>query len=535
MFRIVSISLILTLACQLAAGREWTDAAGKYRVEAEYVGQEAGQVTLRKADGQAVTLGIEALSAGDQRYLAERRGEKERTWTATSGQQLQALLLAAAQGQVRLRRPDGQLLAVKLSLLSEEDRAHVAAVFGAGEVAGQAGAEPTTDPGDLAAPKTTASRDESPRKPGTKPGLASGPARTLGADAAWARISGVRGRDLAFTPDGKLLAIAAAGDDSVVLWDMDRHAEAARASGLKYETGCLAVSGDGKWLVAGDGSARIKLWSLPDATLQAAAFSQGRVGSIPSAEETAHGTMIDGLAFSPADHLIASVGPTLTDAYSAIRLWSIEGRLIEDIPLHRMRVKHVAFAADGNTLVAAGYAMVNIGPQRNALVRRPPVGGVTKSIQFEAAPESISALAVGADGKALYVSVAHEGRPKRGGAAGGRQAAGAQPAKPAPPPPAGLIARWDIAAPDSNRWRVTGTIGLATEALSLALSPDGSLLVAGCRDGTAVVCDSTRGRTVVTLAHETPVDAVAFSPDGRFVATGGSSAVLLWDLQAPAP
>jgi DNA-binding beta-propeller fold protein YncE len=195
-----------------------------------------------------------------------------------------------------------------------------------------------------------------------------------------------------------------------------------------------------------------------------------------------------------------------------------------------MRVKHVAFSADGSTLVAAGYSMVNIGPGPNVVVRRPPMAGDTKSVEFVASPQEILAMAVSPDGKALFVSFTDPRPPMRGGRQGGRAAAGGQQVKPQPRP--GLIARWHIAAPHSNRWRIAGTIVVPAEARGLALSADGQLLVAGCQDGTAVVCEATRGGKIATLTHDSPVDAVAFSVDGKLVATGGSSSVLLWDLDA---
>ena len=129
-----------------AVAREWTDATGAHRVEAEYVGQEAGRVTLRRPDGQTVTLGLEALSADDQQYVAERRGAQTRVWTATTGQQVEALLLAATQGYVRLKKADGPPISVRLSLLIEEDRAYVAGVFGrAAEPSGEADAAAGTE------------------------------------------------------------------------------------------------------------------------------------------------------------------------------------------------------------------------------------------------------------------------------------------------------------------------------------------------------------------------------------------------------
>ena len=52
--------------------RTWTDSKGKHKTQAEFVSYEKGQVTLRKSDGQRVTLLLTKLSREDQRYVHER-------------------------------------------------------------------------------------------------------------------------------------------------------------------------------------------------------------------------------------------------------------------------------------------------------------------------------------------------------------------------------------------------------------------------------------------------------------------------------
>ncbi len=52
--------------------RTWTDSKGKHKTQAEFVSYEKSQVTLRKTDGQLVTLQLTKLSREDQRYVHER-------------------------------------------------------------------------------------------------------------------------------------------------------------------------------------------------------------------------------------------------------------------------------------------------------------------------------------------------------------------------------------------------------------------------------------------------------------------------------
>src|SRR5947199_5659435 len=85
--------VVLILACmpsisltQLAAGREWTDATGKFCVEAELVSIESGTVTLRKPDGLLIAVPQEKLGAADQEYLKTHKesGSVQSTGTTSN-------------------------------------------------------------------------------------------------------------------------------------------------------------------------------------------------------------------------------------------------------------------------------------------------------------------------------------------------------------------------------------------------------------------------------------------------------------------
>ena len=70
--------------------------------------------------------------------------------------------------------------------------------------------------------------------------------------------------------------------------------------------------------------------------------------------------------------------------------------------------------------------------------------------------------------------------------------------------------------------------------LSVAFSPDGSLLASGSADGLVGLWDPFTETLQATLGHESPVLSVAFSPDSDLLATGSADGVVrLWDPHVP--
>lgn len=77
---------------------------------------------------------------------------------------------------------------------------------------------------------------------------------------------------------------------------------------------------------------------------------------------------------------------------------------------------------------------------------------------------------------------------------------------------------------------LSGWPGHLQSATSLAISPDGRMLVTGSYDRSAKVWDLASRALLATLpGHSDTVETVAFSPDGRLVVTGSKSALRLWD------
>jgi WD40 repeat protein len=92
----------------------------------------------------------------------------------------------------------------------------------------------------------------------------------------------------------------------------------------------------------------------------------------------------------------------------------------------------------------------------------------------------------------------------------------------------GAIRIWDVSA-GAFRGRCAGHV---REIWSLAFSPDGSMFASGANDETAKLWDACDGTELATIkGHKHAVCAVAFHPNGQYLATGGwDRKIRLWDL-----
>jgi len=74
------------------------------------------------------------------------------------------------------------------------------------------------------------------------------------------------------------------------------------------------------------------------------------------------------------------------------------------------------------------------------------------------------------------------------------------------------------------------------DASSIAVSPDGGLIVTGNRDGSISTWKATGNRLASSVpGHTKAIEEMDFTPDGRWLVTGSDdTTVLLWDLADPA-
>lgn len=84
---LTGLILMLAWAAELLRAESWTDAAGKFTFEADFVGVHAGEVHLkRKADGVTIKVPFQELSAESQQLAKSLQGAPTRPPTAPTSQ-----------------------------------------------------------------------------------------------------------------------------------------------------------------------------------------------------------------------------------------------------------------------------------------------------------------------------------------------------------------------------------------------------------------------------------------------------------------
>jgi WD40 repeat protein len=305
---------------------------------------------------------------------------------------------------------------------------------------------------------------------------------------------------LAFSPDGKLLAVSASGEKIFRVWETDTGNELPRFTGDAGEVTALQFLADGKTLVSGSGNGLLHLWDV--AGRREIRSFRGQLSPVLA------------LALSRDGRTLAVAG------YRTVRLWEPTGtRELRPLPGHQEGVMRVAFSPDGKT-VATG-----VGSYDQRVCVWDAASG--KEIrQLQAPSGGIDLLLFSRDGKALVAgsagNLAIHPRDAEGGgrfplSPRGRLAVGANGK--------GGIRLWDtlkdaeVRLHDSPWW---GGVGV---------SPAGQLL--GCaepdRDGIVRVRDRGTGREVSRCqGYSRTFSAFVFSPDGIYLAAAFHTEPRIW-------
>jgi WD40 repeat protein len=157
-------------------------------------------------------------------------------------------------------------------------------------------------------------------------------------------------RDLAFSPDGRLLASASANEEPTAgkpkpgetrLWDCASGELAATLQGHTGAVFCAAFDPHAEILVTGGKDRTIAVWEITRGL-------HGIVTGVKQRTLTGHEHSISSLAFSPRDRLLASASADQVVLWDA-RTW----RKLDALTADRQGVCRIAFSPEGDLLAAA--------------------------------------------------------------------------------------------------------------------------------------------------------------------------------------
>ncbi len=309
--------------------------------------------------------------------------------------------------------------------------------------------------------------------------LATGRLRWRGAQAEWLH-------EVAFSPDGARVGSAAA-DGTARLWDAATGAIVAEKK-FGYWVYGLDFSAGGGWWASG---------ALDGGVVVADAGSGETVMAFKNDLK-----VVD-LALAPNGPWVAVI---TSGSYGPMRVIVRDIRTFEERVLARVDTVGysdvLAFCPDTRWLAAP------LGYVGEIVIWRT---GTWEEIARLRTPAGVSRLIVSPDGRRLATL---------GGKLGADQRS--------------QVVVWETAD-----WGQVAQLNLDDVGWDIALSPDGRWLAVGLGQGVehsavyeAQLWDVGAGKLVARLPHAGQVLAVAFSPDGKRLATGGHDAVKVWEVSA---
>jgi WD40 repeat protein len=330
---------------------------------------------------------------------------------------------------------------------------------------------------------------------------------------------------LEFSPNGQILASGHA-NNKIRLWNVSTRKQIGDDFvGHSGGIGSLSFSPDGQVLASGGGDNTIRLWNVKTGEQIGDSLTGHKVGLVIKG--------INSVAFSPNGQILASGGQDDT-----IRLWDVEtGQQIgKAFKGHDLFVKSVAFSPDGKMLASGSWdETIRLWDVETGEQIGDPLTGHTDYIQSVAFSPDGEMLASGSYDTTIRlwnVESGHQiGEPLIGHTDKVNSVAFS---------PDGQVL---LSGSDDNSVRLWGVdtsqhideiLVSQTEAIKcIGFSPDGKILASGDFDAIIRLWDLNTGEQIgeELTGHSGAVTSVAFSPNGKMLASGGSdNTIRLWDM-----
>ncbi len=358
--------------------------------------------------------------------------------------------------------------------------------------------------------------------------------------------------NLAYSPDGKRLATAAA-DNTAKVWDAAMGQELLTLRSHTQGLWAIAYSPDGKRLATAGHDKTAKVWDAatgqelltlvghvnsirriaysPDGTRLATASLDGtaKVWDAATGRELltlkGHTGGVSSIAYSP-DGMRLVTGCWTDELEHTVRVWDANtGQVQLILKGHTLDITEAVFSPDGKRIASTSSdKTARIWDSRSGQpLLTVFLYGNGCSIAFSS---DGTRMATGDnDGKAkLWDATTGELLQTLAGHSGSVTRAVFNPdgTRLATSSSDGVAKVWDITPSGGREWLTVGYPIAGGFIMALAYSPDGTLIAAGGSDGKTRFFNSQTGNEILTISdHPGPLRALTYSPDGKRLATTG--------------